>query len=148
MLQSIVLMSFYGWQFRLLSCSKGDFKMKKIMKGLLLGTAAVASVAVLAGSSGLGGVADTITGSFTSFGKLIIATAQVAGVGFGAGAIFKFKQHKDNPTQVPIGTPFMMLVVSFLLVFLPSMFAPAGETMYGSSASAGGFAGGGVSALI
>ena len=128
--------------------------MKKTIKGLLLGTVAMASVVALAttvdvasSTSGLGGVADTITGSFTSFGKLIIATAQVAGVGFGAGAIFKFKQHKDNPTQVPIGTPFMMLVVSFLLVFLPSMFAPAGETMYGSSASAGGFSGAGITAL-
>ena len=34
-------------------------------------------------------------------------------------AIFKFKQHKDNPTQVPVGTPVAMLAISAALVFLP-----------------------------
>lgn len=122
--------------------------MKRITKSLFIGgMVACSAVALATTTSGLGGIASNITGSFASFGQLIVATAQVAGIGFGAAAIFKFKQHKDNPTQVPIGTPFMMLAISFLLVFLPGIFAPAGQTMYGDSATAGGFSGGGITSV-
>ena len=51
----------------------------------------------------------------------------LAGLGFGIAAIFKFKQHKDNPTQVPIGTPFALLAISVLLVFFPAIYKPAGQ---------------------
>lgn len=91
----------------------------------------------------LGDMAESITSSFEKIGKLMIALAYLSGIGFGISAVFKFKQHKDNPTQIPIGTPFALLGVSCLLVFLPGIYKPAGMTIFGDDEGAvgGGFSG-------
>ncbi|MCW8398201.1 type IV secretion protein IcmD [Legionella sp. PATHC038] len=81
----------------------------------------------------LGQMASNITGSFTSLAKLITAGAYLAGLGFSIGAIMKFKQHKDNPTQIPIGTPIAMVFISAALLFLPSILGVTEVTMFGSS---------------
>ena len=78
-------------------------------------------------SSGItvGDMADSITSSFTNLTKLITAGSYLAGIGFSTAAILKFKQHKDNPTQIPVGTPIALLAVSAALTFLPSIKAAA-----------------------
>jgi len=93
----------------------------------------------------LGDMAETLTKSFAQFGKMMIGLAYVSGIGFGISAVFKFKQHKDNPTQIPVSTPFALLGVSCLLVFLPGIYTPAGATLFGDSelARGGGFDGSG-----
>ena len=60
----------------------------------------------------IGTVATNVTGTFEAVSKLITATSYVAGLGFSIGAMLKFKQHKDNPTQIPIGTPIAMLFIA------------------------------------
>jgi intracellular multiplication protein IcmD len=81
----------------------------------------------------LGGMASTITGSFEQLTKLITSASYLAGLGFSIGAIMKFKQHKDNPTQIPIGTPIALVFIAAALLFLPSILDVAGATMFGSS---------------
>lgn len=97
----------------------------------------------------IGDLATNITGSFGGLTQLIIGTAYVAGIGFGVAAIFKFKQHKDNPQQVPIGNPITMLAISAALVFLPGIYSPLGSTIFGTSSTgeAGGNTGAGSSAI-
>ena len=80
----------------------------------------------VAGNMTVGAMASSITSSFTNLTKLITAGSYLAGLGFSIGAIMKFKQHKDNPTQIPIGTPIALL-------FLPSILGVTGATMFGSS---------------
>lgn len=101
------------------------------------------------GGTTLGSLAENITGSFKQIGALILAIAFVGGLGFTMAAIFKFKQHKDNPTQIPLGTPIAMLAIGVVLMFLPGIISPAGQTLFGSSATsaAGGFTGEGTAAL-
>ncbi len=94
----------------------------------------------------LGQIGLNVTKSFNSLGKLIIATAYITGIGFGIAAIFKFKQVKDNPTQIPISTPFALLGVSAMLVFLPGIFTPTGKSIFGDAevsdkSNVGGFTG-------
>jgi intracellular multiplication protein IcmD len=84
----------------------------------------------------LGTMASTITGSFTNITKLITAGSYLAGLGFSIGAIMKFKQHKDNPTQIPIGTPIALVFIAAALLFLPSILGVTGTTMFGSSSAA------------
>ncbi|MBL7479698.1 type IV secretion protein IcmD [Legionella bononiensis] len=81
----------------------------------------------------LGEVAGSITESFTNLAKLITSGAYLAGLGFSIGAIMKFKQHKDNPTQIPIGTPIALLFISAALLFLPSILDVTSATMFGDS---------------
>jgi intracellular multiplication protein IcmD len=93
--------------------------------GLLLTGSAFA-----AGDSDLGAVAAKITTSFEAVGKLITAGSYLAGLGFAIGGILKFKQHKDNPTQVTIGQPIALVFVAAALLFLPSVLTTLGDTMF------------------
>ena len=89
----------------------------------------------------IGGIAKQITTSFEGIGNLILGISFVAGLGFVMASIFKFKQHKDNPTQIPLGTPIALLGVGVALIFLPNIIAPAGQTMFGKEVKGAGFGG-------
>lgn len=89
----------------------------------------------------LGNVASTITGSFGQLAKLITAGAYMAGIGFCMASMLKFKAHKDNPTQIPIGTPIALLFIGAALIFLPNIFRIAGYTVFGGTSGAGGVSG-------
>jgi intracellular multiplication protein IcmD len=98
---------------------------------------------VLADDSGIGGIATQVTGEFSSLGKLIMAVAFLAGIGFVMASMFKFKQHKDMPQQNPLGVPITHLVLGAFLIFMPSLIAPAGYSIF-KDAKPGGFTGSGV----
>ena len=89
----------------------------------------------------LGKVASTITSSFGQLAKLITAGAYMAGIGFCMASMLKFKAHKDNPTQIPIGTPVALLFIGAALIFLPNIFRIAGYTIFGGTSGAGGVSG-------
>lgn len=100
---------------------------------LALGVSSVFFTAgVMAADQSIGTVASTITASFEKLTKLITAGSYLAGLGFSIGAIMKFKQHKDNPTQIPIGTPIALIFIGAALLFLPSVLTTVGDTMFGS----------------
>ena len=83
-------------------------------------------------------ISDSISGQFFWMGKLIVGLSFVAGVGFLIAAIMKFKQFKDNPQQTPIGTPIVMMLIAILLMFLPAIMTPAGETVFGEEGMVSG----------
>lgn len=91
-----------------------------------------------ANSMTLGDVASTVTGSFRQLGRLITAGSYLAGLGFSIGAIMKFKQHKDNPTQITIGTPIALVFIAAALLFLPTILSVSGATMFGSNYTTAG----------
>ncbi|KAF5271535.1 hypothetical protein FQR65_LT05155 [Abscondita terminalis] len=64
--------------------------------------------------------------------------AYMAGIGFCMASMLKFKAHKDNPTQIPIGTPIALLFIGAALIFLPNIFRIAGYTVFGGTSGAGG----------
>ncbi len=97
---------------------------------LLVGTGLL-MFSMHASADTIGGMASNITGSFTSLTKLVTAGSYLAGLGFSIGAIMKFKQHKDNPTQIPIGTPIALVFIAAALLFLPSILGMTGSTMFG-----------------
>lgn len=119
---------------------------KKIFRNIALCALPLVCASAFATDT-LANLATNVTAQFTAIGQLMIGVAYIAGIGFGISAVFKFKQHKDNPTQIPIGTPFALLAVSVILVFLPALYAPAGESIFGSTSAAGGFTGSGASSM-
>ena len=72
-------------------------------------------------TSSLGSMASSVTSSFSSLTKVVTAGSYLAGLGFSVGAIMKFKQHKDNPTQIPVGTPAALAAVAAGLLYAPSL---------------------------
>ena len=95
---------------------------------LVLPPTASASNSATADQPSIGSIAASITQSFTNLAKLITAGSYIAGFGFSIGAIMKFKQHKDNPTQIPVGTPIALIFIGAALLFLPSILAAHGKT--------------------
>jgi intracellular multiplication protein IcmD len=118
---------------------KRNNNINKSLKGFVgLSLFLCAGVALADSSLTLGGMASSITGSFTSLTKLITAASYLAGLAFAIGAIMKFKQHKDNPTQITIGTPVALVFIAAALLFLPSILDVAGATMFSGSATTAG----------
>ena len=115
--------------------------MKKSILWALALTCFVTGTAAIAAMSGIGSVAATATTNLANVAKLITAASYVAGLAFAVGAVVKFKTHKDNPTQVPIGTPIAMLFVGAALIFIPSVFKTTGTTLFGASGSVAGVSG-------
>lgn len=95
--------------------------------------ALVSQYAAATGDAGsVGSMAASITGSFKSVTKLITAGSYLAGLAFAVAAIMKFKQHKDNPTQIPIGTPIALILIAGAFLFLPTILGVTGSTMFGA----------------
>lgn len=117
--------------------------MKRVILGALALTSFVVGTAAFAvsGLGGIGGVAQTATTNLENIAKLITAASYVAGMAFAVGAVVKFKAHKDNPTQIPIGTPIALLFVGAALIFIPSVFTVAGGTLFGGSGTVAGVSG-------
>ena len=59
--------------------------------------------------------------------KLVTASSYIAGLAFSASAIFKFKAHKDNPTQIPIGTAIALVVISAAELVAPTIATTTGK---------------------
>jgi intracellular multiplication protein IcmD len=115
--------------------------MKRVILGILAFMCFIAGTAALAAVSGIGSVASQVTTNIAGIAKLITAASYVAGMAFAVGAVVKFKAHKDNPTQIPIGTPIALLFVGAALIFIPTVFKVSGSTLFGSSGSVAGVSG-------
>lgn len=87
------------------------------------------------GGPSLGTAASNITGNFADVARLITAASYIAGLGFALSSLLKFKQHKDNPQQIPIGTPIALLFIGAALVFLPTIIGVANQTLFSGSGS-------------
>lgn len=92
----------------------------------------------LADGPTLGTMASLITDSFGSITKLITGGSYIAGLGFAMGAVMKFKQHKDNPTQIPVGTPIALLFISASLLYFPSILSTTGYTLFSDGGTVAG----------
>ncbi len=110
------------------------------LKHCKVGIAALVSVGMIifaneaaAAGGTIGTMATQITGSFAQLTKLITAMSYLAGLGFMVGSIIKFKAHKDQPAQIPIGQPIGLMLVAAALLFLPSILNMAGNTLFGAS---------------
>ncbi len=118
------------------SVLKKCFKAKSVFaKTMFLLATMLAGGAAVAGTStaNLGDIATNITSNFSQLTNLITACSYIAGLGFAIGAIMKFKMHKDNPTQVPIGTPISLVFIAAALLFLPSILSVTEYTVFGTS---------------
>lgn len=107
-------------------------KIKKFVQGSVSFSLILYPEGIFAVST-LGDIASNIVTSFVSIVHLITAVAYIAGIAFGMSAILKFKQHKDNPTQITVGQPLSLLLISAALVWMPMLIQSTGVSLFGSS---------------
>lgn len=82
---------------------------------------------------GLGAIFQNLSGSFPGFTSLIFQLSVIVGLCFAIAAIFKFKQHKDNPAQVTIGQPIGLLLLAGAVMWLPFVIKTIGSTLTGKN---------------
>ncbi len=112
-------------------------KHKIVLGVTFLSLLMVAGLAEATTSQTIGSVAASITGTFANIGKLITAASYIAGLGFSIAAVLKFKAHKDNPQQTPVGQPIGLVVVAAGLLFLPNVMTSVGATLFTDAKTAG-----------
>ena len=81
---------------------------------------------------GLLAVFNRVLSDFCSIADLLGALSYVAGIAFSVASVFKFKQHRDSPTQVPIGFPFIYLAAAVGLIFMPQLLGGGATTFFSS----------------
>jgi hypothetical protein len=67
---------------------------------------------------------------YKSLVRFIRATSIVAGMGLAVAAVLKFKQHKDNPTQISLSVPIHLLSLAQGLLYLDPFMAVASEHVF------------------
>ena len=120
-------------QIRLMKC----LNVKSLLLGLVAASALLLTSLAYAEDVGLGAVATRLIGTLKPVYTLIVVLSIVSGVGFAIAAVFKFKQHKDNPTQIPVGTPIALIFIAAALIFMPSVVKVLGESMFGDEMQSG-----------
>ncbi|MEC8460897.1 MAG: hypothetical protein VXY77_01680 [Pseudomonadota bacterium] len=70
------------------------------------------------------------TGNLIYILQFLMAMSYTSGFGFIVAAIFKFKQVRENPQQVPVSTPLAFLLCAMLLLFLPGLIQQGGVTLF------------------
>lgn len=120
--------------FSQLTESNGGYQASDAADGGSCRLTSAAAVTRIASGSTLAAGVPTDLSSLSSLSKIITAASSIAGLSFSISAILKFKQHKDNPTQVPIGTPIALVFIAAALLFLPTVLGATGSTMFGDYA--------------
>ncbi|WP_019215449.1 hypothetical protein [Legionella tunisiensis] len=109
-----------------------EISLKNTLRKILVLGLCIGMQKVFSQGLTLGEMSDSITQNFESLERLIGAAAYIAGLAFSVCAIMKFKQHKDNPMRIPIGTPISLVFIGAILLFLPSLLEIIEATMFGS----------------
>ena len=117
--------------------TKSIIKFKKYLMPFTMSVLFFATNAALAADSqALVDIVGRVEGNVLSIARLLILISYVAGVGFAMAGVLQFKAHKDNPTQVPLSKPMVLICVAGALLFLPSLMSTAGKSIFGGTTAA------------
>ena len=97
-----------------------------------------ASMVLADGDMTLSASLAAVASLYTQIAAIFTGAAYVAGLMLFVGAIFKFRQHREAPQQVPIGQPLTLFGLSVLAVFLPGFLDLTGAFFNNKSAGADG----------
>ena len=89
--------------------------------------------AATSGGGGIGGLKTAVKATSGDVLTIVGYVSLVAGVGFILTSLFKFDQHKKNPTQIPMSQPLTLLVIGACLMVLPYIIKEVSGATGGSS---------------
>lgn len=70
--------------------------------------------------------------------QILQDVALIAGIGFIFASLFKFHQHKMNPTQVPLSQGIVLLLIGAALAIFPDLLSTASKTVFGTGLTKAG----------
>ena len=71
----------------------------------------------------IGGVGENLAGVASGVYILIYKICYIVGTAMLVGSLLRFKEHRDNPQQVPLNQPFTLLLMGFAIVAIPIVSA-------------------------
>jgi len=108
---------------------KGWVKAFAIVAGftgfLITGTATAAP------AQDLQAIADNVQKTVGIVSRMLVTISLMAGIGFIMALFFKFHQHKQNPTQVPISQGITLLLIGSAMVVFPYLLQPLSGAIFG-----------------
>ncbi len=117
-------------------------KSKWLLKILAAATAVVGLFLVettLAGNVSEGIALSSITANVNTtvsqLSRILTDIALIAGIGFVLASLFKFHQHKLNPTQIPISQGVTLLLIGAALTLFVVMLPTAKRAVFGKDAA-------------
>ncbi len=124
-----------------------------------MGRMILKSLPILAGVGLIAGVsyADDLTiasistnmqSTISYVANIITNVALIVGISLICASFFKMKQHKDQPTQVPISNGVTLLVIGAALTVFPLLLPTANQAAFGSSVTTGTVTGQDMNTLI
>lgn len=69
--------------------------------------------------SGLGAVMGNLVGPTRGLGYMMNAICYVTGLGFLLVGLLQYKYHRENPQQVKISTPIMLVTIGVIMIAVP-----------------------------
>ena len=91
--------------------------MKNLMGWLLSFLCFFMATSLYAAS--LGTLADNLMGPMSGLGHIMNGIFYVAGVGFLLGGLLQYKYHRENPQQVRISTPLILIFLGLVILAVP-----------------------------
>lgn len=86
----------------------------------------------------LSGINTNVTKGVGQVASILQDIATVAGIGFIFSSFFKFHQHKQNPTQVPLSQGITLLVIGAALAVFPHLIGTVSKGVFGTSVTPAG----------
>ena len=128
--------------------------IKTIGRGIVKSLPVIVGVGLVSGACFAGdaltisGIASNMQGTVSSVATIITQVALVVGLSLVCASFFKLKQHKDQPTQVPISNGVTLLVIGAALTVFPLLLPTANQAAFGSSVTTGTVTGSDMTDLI
>ncbi len=122
------------------AASKGKFYAKLlILIGTVLSIFAVTSAFADGGGAAqtvdLGSIATNVDSTIGSAAKIMQDIGLIAGIVMVLMGLMKFKQHSNNPQQIPASQALIPLLIGAALIMYPSLISTTAKMIMGKSAS-------------
>ena len=104
---------------------------------IIVGVGLVSGVCFADGDLTIAAIASNMQSTVSSVANIISNVALVVGLSLVCASFFKLKQHKDQPTQVPISNGVTLLVIGAALTVFPLLLPTANQAAFGSSVTTG-----------
>lgn len=77
----------------------------------------------------LGGITGNLIGPATGLGHMMNAVCYVIGLGFLLVGLLQYKYHRENPQQVKISTPIVLVLIGVIMIAVPfiAMMSESGQ---------------------
>lgn len=83
----------------------------------------------------LSSITANVNSTVSQLSRILTDIALIAGIGFILASLFKFHQHKLNPTQIPISQGVTLLLIGAALTLFVVMLPTAKRAVFGKDAA-------------